>query len=141
VLRLTWMMQRGAIVVLGNLPVDSRALEFHAGEFGWSLRTAENWVQLRETKTRENIVAVLFDATLLGVSWTAALEEIARTAPEAKAVVCPKFSDAVDWPSLVEAGAFHLLARPLEAREVRQSLGFIWASKRTRPTTEIAKGA
>src|SRR4051794_5382236 len=123
-------MAHGTVVILGSLLVEARALDFHAAEFDWSIRMAETWRQLTEIATREKVVAVLFDATPLGLSWEHALQRIANIAPEAHPVICHEFSDPIDWPRLVEAGAFHSLARPLNAREVRQSLGFIWAAGR-----------
>lgn len=117
-------------MVFGHLPVEPRALDLHAATFDWSLSVTENWNELRDIATRENVVAVLFDATALGLSWKEALLQITTVTPDACPIVCHQFSEPIDWEELVDAGAFHLLARPLDSDEVRRSLGFIWAFKR-----------
>jgi DNA-binding NtrC family response regulator len=130
-------MPQETIVVFGNLPIEPRALDFPAAEFDWSLSVAKNWIELQDLAARQDVVAVLFNATTLGLSWKEALLRIAAAAPEARPIVCHQFSDLIDWPKLVDAGAFHSLAVPLDSQEVRKSLGFIWASRRRRPMSKV----
>ena len=129
-------MTHGTVVLLGDLSGDSPALAQLVPEFGWSIVTAAGVDQLRELSGGSNVVAVLFDANSLGLSWQHALSTLRNAAPQALLIPCHRLSEAVDWPELADAGAFHALALPLHASEVRQSLGFVW-SARLRRTANV----
>ena len=101
-----------------------------AEEFGWSVIQTENLKFLKEISGRKEVVAVIFDATQLDLSWQDALERVLESSPRALPIACAGFSEVIPWPDLAEGGAFHELRRPIEVGEVRTSLGFVWAAKR-----------
>jgi hypothetical protein len=118
-------MARGTIVFLGGPQVETAALGDLVPEFGWALETAAGLDGLRELSAGRNLVAVLFDAHGLGLSWKHALALVQEAASPALPIPCHRLSDRVNWPELAEAGAFHALALPFDRSEVRQSLGFV----------------
>jgi len=120
----------GTIVLLGDL--RARALDRVAKDFGWSLESVDGLSRLRDLDKDGRVIAVLFNAPSLDLSWGAALELVRDAAPSALPIVCHHFSDEIDWPSLAEQGAFHALPLPLSDSEVRQSFGFIWSARRSR---------
>ena len=103
-----------------------------AAECGWSFEHAANVRQLREIGVERDIVAVLFDASALGVPTKHALQAVCEVLPNVLPIVCHKSSETIHWSELAQAGAFHALLLPLRASEVRQSLGFVWEAQRRR---------
>jgi hypothetical protein len=123
-------MSTGTVVLLGNLNIDRAVFDGVAAEFGWSVVQTENLKFLKEISGKKEVVAVIFDATNLGLSWQNALERVLESSPRALPIACASFSEVIPSSDLAEAGAFHELRRPIEAGEVRTSLGFVWAAKR-----------
>jgi hypothetical protein len=118
-------MAQGTIVFLGSLQVETAALGYLLPEFGWSLAFASDLENLRKLSDASNLVAVLFDAHSLGLSWQDALRLVREASSPALPIACFRLSESVDWPALAESGAFHALALPFDRSEVRQSLGFV----------------
>ncbi len=118
-------MAHGTIVFLGGPQVETAALGDLVPEFGWSLEIVVGLDGLRELSGACNLIAVLFDAHGLGLSWKHALALVQEAASPALPIPCHRLSDRVNWPELAEAGAFHALALPFDRSEVRQSLGFV----------------
>lgn len=121
-------MAHRTVVLAGDFPVEHLALERLIGEFGWSFKEANSLRALAELNVRYNLVAVLFSPRNLDLRWDQALGSIINAAPRALPILCHRFGDAIDWPRVAEAGAFHSLLLPFNMREVRQSLGFVWAA-------------
>ncbi len=113
------------------------ALDQLVAEFGWSLKQARDLRQLPELKAHHKVVAVLFDPRDLALPWDTALRAILDAAPGALPIVCHGFSDAIDWPTVAEAGGFHSLFLPFSLSELRQSLGFVWATNCRAATISI----
>jgi len=109
------------VVMPGSARLDLRALQAAADEFGWTVKVAGD---LREISSAQ---AVLFyrDALGPGSSWVDAIRRLRLALPEARLIACHGFAETIDWPELCDAGAFHVLGLPLQANEVRRSLGFI----------------
>jgi DNA-binding NtrC family response regulator len=116
-----------AVVVIGSLPVDCLRLGEMASEFGWTLEIAADLVHLEAISMDSVPVVVLFDSSSLHAPCQQTLQTILAVAPGALPIVCQRFSDAISWPDLAQAGAFHSLRLPFDPREVRQSLGFAWS--------------
>jgi DNA-binding NtrC family response regulator len=129
-------MMPGTVVLLGDLPVERTAFDVFVTQLGWSLQKAASFRCLEEMSD-DNVVAVLFDANTLGVSWAEALKLVLDAAPSALPIVCHRFSETMEWPELAAAGAFHSLPLPLDPGEVRQSLGFAWSAKRIAPASVV----
>lgn len=117
------------VVLFGDLPVERRALDLLVAEFGWSLKEVRTVRDLAQVSLDHNLVTVLFDPQHLSLPWDQALRVISEAAPRALPILCHRFAEAIDWPQVAEAGAFHSLQLPLNQREVRQSLGFVWSAK------------
>ena len=129
---------RSAVVILENLSTGSLPLEDLAGEFGWSLERVFSGDGLRRMAAGRNVVAVLFDPSSLKILWDQALRLVLEAAPGSHPILCHRFSEAIPWDEVVEAGAFHSLRLPLDLREVRQSFGFVWAAtSRTSATAPV----
>ncbi len=109
------------IVMPGSAKLDLQALQAAAVEFGWTVRFVHD---LREAASAR---AVLFyrDALGPGCSWLDAVRQLKLALPEARLIACHGLAEAIDWPELCDAGAFHALGLPLRANEVRRSLGFL----------------
>lgn len=95
--------------------------------FGYSVKEVPT---LRHLGTLDDdLVAVLFSPNAMGLECDEALQHVLRAAPGALPILCHGFAENVDWPRLVDAGAFHSLPMPFSATEVRQTLGFVWGAK------------
>ena len=123
-------MRCGTVALLGDVSIEPAVFGVLAANFNWAVDRAETLVRLRAMSAAQNVVAVLFDARNLGVSWNDALESVLAAAPRALPVVCTGFSEVVHWPDLADAGAFCELRLPINEGEARRCLGFIWAAKR-----------
>jgi ActR/RegA family two-component response regulator len=126
---------RGKLILMpGSAKLDLQALQTAAAEFGWAVKVAHN---LRDAASAQ---AVLFhrDALGPGCSWLEAVRLLRAALPEARLVACHGFAEAIDWPELCEAGAFHALGLPLRANEVRKSLGFISEAEKRRRVTQVS---
>lgn len=126
-------MAIGTVALLGNLNIDREIFDAVAAEFDCNVEQATTLSGLRKIGAVRNIVAVLFDAPALGLSWRDALKFVMDAAPEAFPIVCAGFSVPIPWPDLADAGAYHLLRLPIDEGEVRHCFGFIWAAKRAQP--------
>ena len=127
---------KSALVILGNLSIGNSPLEDLAGEFGWTLERVFNLEGLSSLAAERIVAAVLFDPLDLNMLWKQALPLVLKAAPGSHPILCHRFSEAIPWPELVEAGAFHSLRLPLDLHEVRQSFGFAWAAS-TRPPVNL----
>ena len=122
-----WRMKNpGTIVLLGALPVDHSVFNHVAAEFGWTVQSAAT---LAELSALQNLAVVLFSPRHMALPWEQALQSVLEAAPRALPILCHTFAETVDWPRAANAGAFHSLLLPFDAREVRQSLGFAWSAK------------
>lgn len=119
---------QSVVAILENLSIGSLPLEDLAGEFGWSLERVFGLERLRSLALERIVAAVLFDPSDLNLAWKQALRSVREAAPGSLTILCHRFSEAIPWPELVEAGAFHSLRLPLDLHEVRQSFGFAWAA-------------
>jgi len=119
----------GTVVLLGSLSTEAPGLGMCVREFGWVLKNAESIGSLEHLAATGGVVAVLFEPRAFGASPVEAVQRVRKAAQGALPLVCHRFSEPVDWPELAEAGAFHSLPVPLDAREIRQALGFVWAAK------------
>ena len=114
----------------GSARLDLQALKAVAADFGWTVKVVGN---LHDAASAQ---AVLFhrDALGPGCSWLDAVRRLRCELPEARLIACHGLWEAIDWPQLSDAGAFHALGLPLRVSEVRQSLGFLSAAQK-RPST------
>ena len=123
-------MSSGIVVLFGDLPVERQALDLLVAEFGWSLTEVRTARDLAQANVDYNLITVLFDPETLSLPWDRALRLIFEAAPRTLPILCHRFAEGIDWPQVAEAGAFHSILLPLNQREVRQSLGFVWGARR-----------
>jgi len=123
-------MSSGIVILFGDLPVEDQTLDLLVAEFGWSVKEIHTVRELAQANVDYNLVAVLFDPQHLSLPWDKVLRSILDTAPRTLPILCHRFAEAIDWPKVAEAGAFHSIQWPLNQGEVRQSLGFVWGAKR-----------
>ena len=157
-------MSRGTVVAFGNLSARNVPLTEAVAEFGWSLETVADEDGLQEMNQRRQVVAVLFDPKAVestaaregspvegaghpesdgatgcdgSAGWSGVMDAVRNAAPGACLIACQKFSDPIPWPELVSQGAFHSLSLPLDAAELRRSLGFVWAARRRHSVIQL----
>jgi plasmid stabilization system protein ParE len=122
------MNDRGCVALLGDFSNERLDLAAVARDFGWSVTQTSDEAGLREIARMRTVVAVLADAPALGPHWEQGVRLIRAAAPKARIIVCHKAELAPYKTEMVDAGAFGVLLSPLAHSEVRQSLGFVWAS-------------
>ncbi len=125
------MANRGCIVLLGDFSNERLDLDAIGHDFGWSVDRASDLSELQEIGRSRTVIAVLIQAGSLHLTWHAVMRAIRATAPRARIIVCHKVDQAHFRAEMVDSGAFGVLLSPLAHSEVRQSLGFVWASKIT----------
>jgi len=133
------MAQRGCVVLLGDFSSERLDLSSIERDFCWSVAQTANFEGLRQIAQTCRVTAVLIHAGTLSVSWREAMRTIRDAAPRARVIVCHRGEQADFRAEMVDSGAFGVLLSPLMQSEVRQSLGFIWASKP--PTPKIVSTA
>jgi hypothetical protein len=116
-----WRMIGHLIVMPGSANLDFQALQTAAREFGWAVKVAQY------PRDAASARAVFFyrDALGPGCSWLDAVRQLRLALPETRLIACHGLAEAIDWPELCDAGAFHALGLPLSVNEVRKSLGFL----------------
>ncbi len=129
-------MANGTVVLLGSLRVERPAMDHLVSVFGYSVREVPTLRHIGSLD--DDIVAVFFSPSAMGLECDEALRHVLSAAPGALPILCHGFAEHVDWPRLVEAGAFHSLPMPFSAAEVRQTLGFVWTAKTQVATTQVA---
>lgn len=118
-------------MLFGDFSSERLDLAAIGRDFGWSMARAADESGLREISRSRTVISVLIHAGSLGGRWRAALRTIHAAAPRARIIVCHKADQARYKTEILDAGAFGVLLSPLAHSEVRQSLGFVWASKIT----------
>jgi DNA-binding NtrC family response regulator len=130
---LSAVAESGKVVLLGDFSNERLNLATIGRDFGWSTVKASDLSELRELGQSETVVAVLIQAGWLGQPWSESLRAVRETLPHAKAILCHRVDQAHSRIEMVDAGAFGVLMSPLAYAEVRQALGFVWASRITPP--------
>ncbi len=126
------MANRGCVVLLGDFSNERVDVASIARDFSWTVSGASDLSGLREIGRSATVVAVLMQACGgLNMHWPDAMRAVRAAAPRARIIVCHKVDQAHLRNQMIDAGAFGVLLLPLVHSEVRQSLGFVWASKIT----------
>jgi len=123
------VIDRGYVVLFGDFSNERLDLTAIGHEFGWSVTPVADLSALREIGRSHTVTAVLLKPGALGVPWRDALRIVRAAVPRARIILCHKADQARYRTEMIDAGAFGVLLSPLVRSEVRQSLGFIWASK------------
>lgn len=117
--------------MLGDFSDERVDLSSVGHDFGWSVAQTSDLSGLRDIAQSRTIIAVLIQAGALGIPWSAALRAARAAAPQARIIVCHKAEQIYSRTQMVDSGAFGAVLSPLAYSEIRQSLGFVWASKIT----------
>lgn len=123
-------MSNGVVAFAGRTADDQTTLESLVKEFEWSFRKVDKLQDVARLAVDHNLVTVLVSPKHLDMHWRQALQEARHAVPTTLPILCETFGDPIDWAQAIEMGAFHSVYIPFDAREVRQSLGFVWAEKR-----------
>lgn len=134
------MTNKGCVVLLGDFSNERLDLTSIGRDFCWSVDRASDLSGLEEVGRSRTVIAVLIQAGTLHLPWPDAMRAIRAVAPRARVIVCHKVGQAHSRTEMVDSGAFGVLLSPLAHSEVRQSLGFVWASKIT-PMKHVASAA
>ncbi len=120
-------MSDGTVVLVGSLPIERLVLDWLESEFGLSFQEIDT---LRSSPNLpDDVVAVLFSPSSMGLPWDEALRSTLNAFPRALPILCHGFADNIDWPQMADAGAFHSIPVPFSVTELRQSLGFVWGAR------------
>ena len=130
------MTDRGCVVLLGDFSNERLDLTSIGRDFRWTVSRASDLSELKEIGRSRTVLAVLVQAGTLNLSWPEAMRAIRAVAARARVIVCHKVGQTHSRTEMVDSGAFGVLLSPLAHSEVRQSLGFVWASKIT-PTKHV----
>ena len=114
------------VILLGSLPIERFVLTCLGSEFGLAFHEVDNLQNCPNFP--DDVVAVLFSPSSLGLRWDQALRSVLKTFPQAFPILCHGFADHFDWPEVADAGAFHSIPVPFSVAELRQSLGFVWGA-------------
>lgn len=123
------MAQRGCVVLLGDFSHERLDLTSIERDSCWSVAYIPDLDGLRQMAQTCRVTAVLIQAGSMDLSWRQAMREIRAVAPRARVIVCHRGEQANYRTEMADSGAFGVLLSPLAQSEVRQSLGFIWASR------------
>jgi len=116
----------------GARRVNTGPLESVAREFGWVVDRATDLREIAALRKWRRPVALFVFRDALGpdYSWLEAIRLLRLTLPDVRLIACHEFSEAVDWPALCDAGAFHEIHLPLQENELHQCLGFVWEAEK-----------
>ena len=123
------MANKGCVVLLGDFSNERLDLASIGQDFSWSVTHASDLTGLREICQSRTVLVVLVKAER--GAWPQALRAVRTAAPRARIIICHTVDQADSRAAMVDAGAFGVLLSPLAHSEVRQSLGFVWASRIT----------
>ena len=125
------MAQRACVVFIGDFSNERLDLRSIERDFCWSVAQVSDLEGLNRIAQACTVTAVLIHAGTLNMPWRETMRAIRAAAPRARVIVCHRGEQAHFRAEMVDSGAFGVLLSPLAQSEVRQSLGFIWASKRS----------
>ena len=115
--------------MLGDFSNERPDLAAIGRDFGWSVARTSDQSGLRDIAQSCTVVAVLIQAGTPGIHWQKSLRAIRAAAPRARIIICHKADQVRHQTEMLDAGAFGVLLSPLAHSEVRQALGFVWASR------------
>jgi hypothetical protein len=120
------------VVMPGSMPVGLPMVRAIADDFGWKVEVALTLDEVARLRDDSKPLAVLCQEDSLGRSrpWVETIRAFKSAVSDVRLIACHGFSDAVDWPAMARAGAFHGLWLPLKESEVRQSFGFVCLDER-----------
>lgn len=127
------------VALLGDFFHEGLKVEPIADRFGWSVVVAPDMDELKALSQRGRVRVVLVHTAAFALhedrnAWGKTLAEVQSAAPEARIIVCHRAAAANAASKLLQHGAYFTLMLPLKAAEVRQALGFVWASRNS-PST------
>ncbi|MEP7351994.1 MAG: hypothetical protein ABI824_02055 [Acidobacteriota bacterium] len=128
------------ITLLGDFSSEYVDLRTIASGFDWSTALVADFAELSTLTARCEIAVVMVHVRSLGTSWVNALSRVRYIAPNARVVICHGADQAFGRRDMLERGAYGVLQLPLDAGEVRQLLGFVWAAPQ-RMTREPAQSS
>lgn len=133
-------MPRPCLIFLGDFSDEKILWEEVGRHVDWTVRHEHNPDCLRELNGKSDIAGVFVECSGEGLNDVLRLKRIQSLVPEACVVACRPL-DLMDATESDSIGAFHVIARPLDLSELRQSVGFVWESWSRRVTPRAAASA
>lgn len=131
-------MAHGTVVLLGTMPIERFVLDGLVSEFRFLFKKVEMLQNMPNPNLRDDVIAVLFNPSTLGLEWDEALRSVVKAFPKSFPILCHGFADHINWPEMADAGAFHSIPVPFKVAELRQSLGFVWGAQH--PSKQMRSG-
>lgn len=98
---------------------DRISLENILGSVNWKLRFVQTFQQARTTLRVFSVGAVISEARYSnGYSWKDLLQEIQKIVNPPPLIIADRLADERLWAEVLNLGAYDLLAKPLDARQV-----------------------
>lgn len=119
------------VLVVDDEPaVRSTCAEILQEFFGYRTLEAGSGLEAIEVYRQhgEDIGVILMDASMPGLNGGEAFESIKRLRPDAKAVLCSGYSEAISRDTFQRHGFSTFLKKPFTARELKEALDFAMGS-------------
>ncbi len=114
-----------ALVAIGEYSNDSIDWDTIARHVKWAVVRATSMASLPDVARLQEVPAVLLEC--LSIPVASQIDEIRSVWPRARVILCCPL-ESIDDVCAADYGAFHAVSSPLVANELRQSIGFAWAS-------------
>jgi len=118
----------GALAVLSVSPIESDHLSLQAiiGHSNWMLFKACDLASALVLLQQHEIAVVLLERDLLPERWTEVLEHIKSLPNAPSLIVASRLADDHLWAEALNLGAWDVLAKPFDRREVFRSVKSAW---------------
>lgn len=75
-------MAHGTVVLLGTMPIERFVLDGLVSEFGFLFKKVEMLQNMPNPNLRDDVIAVLFNPSTLGLEWDEALRSVVKAFPK-----------------------------------------------------------
>jgi DNA-binding response OmpR family regulator len=118
----------GAVAVLSVSPIEEDHLSLQAiiGHSNWTLFKARDLASALVLLQQHEIGVVLLERDLLPGRWTEMLEHIKSLFNAPSLIVASRLADDRLWAEALNLGAWDVLAKPFDPREVFRSVMSAW---------------
>jgi DNA-binding NtrC family response regulator len=113
------------LFVTGNRH-DHESLSALLAGTAWGLSHAWNCAEVMRAVQRGSFPIIVLGSDVPEEDWANILEFANQQIPPSKIIAVSGFSQEVRWQGLLDRGAYDILARPYQAGETFQVMGFAW---------------
>lgn len=114
-----------ARTVLAVLPMgeDRKMLEDIFGQSDWKVRFADSFQEAQDELRISSLAAVISDGRFPGGTWKDLLFVLQEMPHPKPLIVADRLADDRLWAEVLNLGAYDLLIKPFDAREVLRTVG------------------